>query len=199
MAFVYQFNNAAILYLQRQMELREKALPVLKSKETALRAEVKKTRNLLDKARQQMKEAMENEEDFLLLAAEFDTTLVSMDFVETELVTIAGVKVPGLGNIHFRIKPYNLFVNPYWFAQGIDFIRKVTTMNLTIIFLEKRLSLLETARKKTTQKVNLYEKNQLPEIREAIRNIKRFLEDEENLAKSAQKILKSRLENEAAP
>jgi len=57
---------------------------------------------------------------------------------------------------------------------------------------------LEHARKKTTQKVNLYEKVQIPAYREAIVKIKRFLEDEESLAKSAQKILKARLAREEA-
>jgi V/A-type H+-transporting ATPase subunit D len=52
--------------------------------------------------------------------------------------------------------------------------------------------LLEHARRKTTQKVNLYEKVQIPGYQDAIRKIKRFLEDEENLSKSAQKIVKKR-------
>ena len=44
---------------------------------------------------------------------------------------------------------------------------------------------------KTTQKVNLFEKVQIPGYQEAVRKIKRFMEDEENLSKSSQKILKS--------
>ena len=61
------------------------------------------------------------------------------------------------------------------------------------------ICLLDRARKKTTQKVNLYEKVQIPGFQEAIRKIKRFLEDEENLSKSAQKIVKTRkaMEDEA--
>ena len=50
---------------------------------------------------------------------------------------------------------------------------------------------LEHARKKTTQKVNLFEKVQIPGYQDALRKIKRFMEDEENLSKSSQKILKS--------
>lgn len=56
----------------------------------------------------------------------------------------------------------------------------------------RKMELLDFARKKTTQKVNLYEKVQIPGYEEAIRRIKSFLEDEENLLKSAQKIIKSR-------
>jgi V/A-type H+-transporting ATPase subunit D len=58
-------------------------------------------------------------------------------------------------------------------------------------FVLAKLGLLEHARKKTTQKVNLFEKVQIPGFEEAVRKIKRFMEDEENLSKSSQKILKS--------
>ena len=58
--------------------------------------------------------------------------------------------------------------------------------------------ILEQVRKKTTQKVNLYEKVQIPLYEDAIRKIKRFLEDEENLSKASQKILKNRISREAA-
>ena len=54
------------------------------------------------------------------------------------------------------------------------------------------MELLDFARRKTTQKVNLYEKVQIPGYEDAIRKIKRFMEDEENLSKSAQKIVKTK-------
>jgi V/A-type H+-transporting ATPase subunit D len=54
------------------------------------------------------------------------------------------------------------------------------------------MQLLDRARKKTTQKVNLFEKVQIPGYDDAIRKIKRFMEDEDNLSKSAQKIVKNR-------
>ena len=51
---------------------------------------------------------------------------------------------------------------------------------------------MDFQRKKTTQKVNLYEKVQIPGYQEAIRKIKRYMEDEENLSKAASNIVKSR-------
>lgn len=54
------------------------------------------------------------------------------------------------------------------------------------------MHLLDFSRKKTTQKVNLYEKVQIPGYQEAIRKIKRYMEDEENLSKASQKIVKTR-------
>ena len=54
------------------------------------------------------------------------------------------------------------------------------------------MRLLDFSRKKTTQKVNLYEKVQIPGYEEAIRKIKRYMEDEENLSKASSKIVKTR-------
>ena len=41
MALKYQYNKTTIQHFKRQLSIREKALPILKNKETALRKEVK--------------------------------------------------------------------------------------------------------------------------------------------------------------
>lgn len=86
-----------------------------------------------------------------------------------------------------------------WFLDGIQHVKEVVNIALEREFYMRKMELLDRARKKTTQKVNLYEKVQIPGFQEAIRKIKRFLEDEENLSKSAQKIVKTRkaMEDEA--
>ena len=58
----------------------------------------------------------------------------------------------------------------------------------------RKWPMLDFARRKTTQKVNLFEKVQIPGYQDALRKIKRFMEDEENLSKSSQKIMKSHQE-----
>ena len=62
----------------------------------------------------------------------------------------------------------------------------------------KKARILDYQRKKTTQKVNLYEKVQIPGYQQAIRKIKRFMEDEENLSKASSKIVKNRHAEEEA-
>ena len=42
MALKFQYNKTALQNLRRQLSIREKALPTLKSKEAALRLEVRK-------------------------------------------------------------------------------------------------------------------------------------------------------------
>lgn len=87
---------------------------------------------------------------------------------------------------------FSLFERPKWFPEGLTFLKKVALIVTRLNFGKQKMMLLDHARRKTTQKVNLYEKVQIPGYEDAIRKIKRFLEDEENLSKSAQKLVKKR-------
>ena len=104
---------------------------------------------------------------------------------------IAGVRVPVLSNIRLEVKPFGLFSSPKWYFDGINLLHGLVKTAVEREFVFAKLELLDHARKKTTQKVNLFEKVQIPGFQEAVRKIKRFMEDEENLSKSSQKILKA--------
>lgn len=192
MAFTWQYNKSSLFLIQKHLDIRIKALPVLKSKETALRQEVKKNKHLLESMSETYHDELNKADDITFLSSELDASLIQVENVESHIISVAGVKVPELSKIVFKKKTFNLFIHPFWFADGVNFLEKMITMKFKIEFIRKRIELLEKARKKTTQKVNLYEKNQIPEFNEAILKIKRFLDDEENLSKSAQKILKSK-------
>ena len=103
-----------------------------------------------------------------------------------------------LEKVIFKEEDYSLFINPKWFPQGISIVKELCEIALKKAFFSRKTELLNYARRKTTQKVNLYEKVQIPEYTDAIRKIKRFLEDEENLSKSSQKIIKNRQNKQEA-
>ena len=130
------------------------------------------------------------------LWGEFDPDLVSIEDVRLSTVKIAGVRIPVLQEVVFANRPYDLFSSPAWTADGVELLRRVARLMVEYEVFELKMRLLDRARKKTTQKVNLYEKVQIPGYQDAIRKIKRFLEDEENLSKSAQKIVKSKHQQE---
>jgi V/A-type H+-transporting ATPase subunit D len=130
-------------------------------------------------------------ESMYALWGEFDTSLVSLKGVQLGDKKIAGVKVPILLNIELEVKPFGLFSAPKWYFDGIKLLQGLAKTAVEREFVLAKLDLLDYARRKTTQKVNLFEKVQIPGYQEAVRKIKRFMEDEENLSKSSQKILKS--------
>jgi len=194
MAVRFQYNKISLQSLNKQLKIRVLALPILKNKESALRIEVKKARNIAMQYDEELSAILKRYSQGVRLWAEFDQELLQVNEINVKNIKIAGIKIPEFESVTFRIKPFNLFDNPNWFPEGIRILEDVNTIIIKRDLALKKMEMLEFARKKTTQKVNLYEKVQIPAYEDAIRRIKRFLEDEENLSKSAQKIIKTRQE-----
>ena len=156
-----------------------------------MRLEVKKCKEEADELESKLQSQIAGYERMYALWGEFDTSLVSLKDVHLSVKKVAGVRVPVLDNIELDVRPFGLFSAPKWYFDGINLLQGLAKTAVEREFVFAKLHLLEHARKKTTQKVNLFEKVQIPGFQEAVRKIKRFMEDEENLSKSSQKILKS--------
>jgi V/A-type H+/Na+-transporting ATPase subunit D len=195
-AVKFQYNKIALQNLDKQLKVRERALPILKNKESALRVEVKKAKDKVSSLEKEYHHQITSYEKMARLWGEFDQSLVKLSDVELSSKKIAGVFTPVLENIKFEINSDNLFNQPVWFADGIAIIKKIAEVALEREVFNRKMELLDFVRKKTTQKVNLYEKVQIPGFQDAILKIKRFLEDQDNLSKSAQKIVKDRQEKQ---
>ena len=191
MAIKFQYNKTSLQQIEKQLKMRQRTLPIIKSKETALRLEVKKSKEEADELDKKLEQQIAGYESMYALWGEFDTSLVALKDVELNVKKIAGVRVPVLSNIQLDVKPFGVFSAPKWYFDGINLLQGLAKTAVEREFVIAKLGLLDHARRKTTQKVNLFEKVQIPGFQEAIRKIKRFMEDEENLSKSSQKILKS--------
>ena len=191
MAIKFQYNKTSLHALEKNLKMRQRTLPIIKSKETALRLEVKKCKEDAESLERKLQEQINGYESMYALWGEFDASLVELEDVRIDVKKIAGVRVPVLSNISLRVRPFGLFSAPKWYFDGIRLLQGLAKTAVEHEFALAKLNLLDHARKKTTQKVNLFEKVQIPGFQEAVRKIKRFMEDEENLSKSSQKILKS--------
>ncbi len=192
MAVKFQYNKTSLQGLEKQYKMRVRALPTIKNKESALRIEVKKAKDEVARLEVVLQKTMADYDTMVALWSEFDTSLVQVQDVRMSMRKIAGVKIPVLEGVDFRIGQFSIFSQPKWFLDGIKVVKELAEIGIEQAFYHQKVTLLDHARKKTTQKVNLFEKVQIPGYDDAIRKIKRFLEDEENLSKSAQKIVKSR-------
>ena len=196
MAIKFQYNKTSLGEMRKKLQMRQRALPTIKSKESALRLEVKKARDATAGAQERMEALLGRYEYMSALWGEFDPGLLTVKGVDLRMSKIAGVNVPVLGAVDFEEKDYDLFSSPVWYADGIALLKEVAQAGIESEVYMRRMEVLDHARKKTTQKVNLYEKVQIPGYEAAILKIRRFLEDEENLSKSAQKIVKSKHEQQ---
>ncbi len=198
MAITYQFNKTSLQSLEKDLKMRQRTLPTLQSKETALRLEVKKAKKELEDLDKEVERRIRDYDKMIALWGEFDTSLIHVDDVRMSIKKIAGVRVPVLDEVVYTTKEFSLFASPKWFADGFEQLKAIADVGIRQEFVRRKVDLLEYARKKTTQKVNLFEKVQIPGYQDAIRKIKRFMEDEENLNKSSQKIVKAKKEKEVA-
>ena len=194
MAIKFQYNKTSQQQLKKQLNMRERTLPIIKSKESALRMEVKRSKREARELEAKLETQIQTYEAMFALWNEFDASLIKVADVELNIKKIAGVRIPLLEEVKFEIMPYSAFNKPKWYLDGIDLLKGLAHTAIGREFALAKLGLLEHARKKTTQKVNLFEKVQIPGYQDALLKIKRFMENEENLSKSSQKILKSILE-----
>ena len=195
----FQYNKTSLQNLDKQLKTRVRALPTIKNKESALRSEVKKAKEVAGEFDGRLQDTLNAISDMLQLYDEYTPDILTVKDVNISVKKIAGVRTPVLDDVKYEVKEFSLFNAPGWYLDGIQQVQQVVKIALERELYMKKMELLDKARKKTTQKVNLYEKVQIPGFQEAIRKIKRFLEDEENLSKSAQKIVKTRKAMEADP
>ena len=197
MSIKFQYNKTALQQLNKQLKVRERALPTLKNKESALRIEVKKAKSSAVRLDSELQAQIKQFEFMNGLWNEFDQSLITIEDVVLSEKKIAGVRTPILDDIKFKLKEFVLFNTPSWYLDGVQILKELARIAIEREIFFAKMSLLDYARRKTTQKVNLYEKVQIPGYKDAVLKIKRFLEDAENLSKAAQKIVKKRQEAQA--
>ena len=187
----FAYNKSTIQDFQRQLKVRRAALPVLLRKEMALRKVIAELKIEIS-AKKEDFEALEKQlKNFESIWNEF-SPIVKVKNLEFKTENIAGTKVKSLQKVNFEKLDLKLLYEPAWLPAATEALMEYTKAYLFLQNFEEKLATLELARKKTTQKVNLYEKLQIPAYDEAIRRIKRFLEDKENIATAAKKIAKNK-------
>ena len=192
MAIKFQYNKTSLNNLNKQLKMRKNALPTLKNKESALRLEVRKAKEYSEKLIDDLDAALKRYDYLAALWNEFEPGLIAITDIDLVTVKVAGVKTPELKEIYYQINDFNAFAKPAWYADGVAILKELSRLGIESEVYKEKARILDFQRKKTTQKVNLYEKVQIPGYQKAIRKIKRYMEDEENLSKAASKIVKSR-------
>lgn len=196
MAVKFQYNKTSLQRQKKDLQLRERILPTIKSKESALRLEVRRVKKEVEDLEAQVEQSIENFDTMTALWSEFDPSLVRVEDVHLETRKVAGIPVPVLGEVDFEVRPFSLLNTPSWYMEGTQLIKDLATVGIQAEVGRLELDILQHARRKTTQKVNLFEKVQIPGLKEAILKIKRYLEDEESLSKASQKIMRAHLDEE---
>ena len=63
----FQYNKTSLQQLEKQLKMRERSLPTIKSKESALRIEVKRTKDEVTKLELQLEQEIQSYENMMAL------------------------------------------------------------------------------------------------------------------------------------
>ncbi|QNR24177.1 V-type ATP synthase subunit D [Croceimicrobium hydrocarbonivorans] len=185
------YNKSTIQEFRKQLQVRRKALPVLMRKETALRQVIADRKPELKHLQKEYQAEWQRLQGYENIWNDLPSVL-RVKSIQTEEHNIAGTRIERLVKVEYEALQLNPLYEPAWMPAALEALQNLIELKLQLQFRQKELESLEQARKKTTQKVNLYEKVQIPEYEEGIRKVKRFLEDKENIATAAKKIAKNR-------
>lgn len=190
------YTKIALQQLQKALKMRLAALPVIRSKESALRLEVKQQQQVLIGMKDDYQRALTaaaGAKGFWLL---WQRDALKVEEYSTNLRNFAGVKLARLDKLQLSAPDWQPG-DPVWELTAYGLLSELIEKRLQWQLKEQEIALLEAERKRTTQKLNLFEKVQIPAYEDQIRKIKRFLEDEENLVKATQKLVKQKREEAA--
>jgi len=122
MAIKFQYNKTSLQQVEKQLKMRQRTLPIIKNKETALRLEVKRGKQEEAELAKKLESQIAGYESMYALWGEFDTSLVSLRDVQLGVKKVAGVRVPVLENIQLEVKPFGVFSSPKWYFDGISLL-----------------------------------------------------------------------------
>ena len=128
MAIKFQYNKTSLNNLNKQLKMRKNALPTLKTKESALRVEVKKAKDYSEKLIEDLAAALKKYDYLAALWNEFQPSLISIVDVDLYTVKVAGVKTPALGEIKYEIHEFNAFNCPAWYADGVTILKELSRL-----------------------------------------------------------------------
>ena len=123
MAIKFQYNKTSLTNLGKQLKVRQNALPTLKNKESALRSSVLEAKKESERLASELEASLKRYDYLAALWNEFDPGLVRIVDVDLRTVKVAGVKTPKLDEIHYEIRPFNAFVKPAWYADGVAILK----------------------------------------------------------------------------
>jgi V/A-type H+-transporting ATPase subunit D len=180
------------------LERFEHYLPTLQLKQQQLQSAILQAHRELHKVKQATDACAEKISTY---RAVFNDTagvnvvaLSAPEDIKTVTTNIAGVRVPVFESAAFPPATYSLFGTSPWVDQALADLREQNLRLAEQEIIEQKLELLHAELRKVMQRVNLFEKVIIPEIRENIRRIRIALGDRMTAAVARAKIAKGKLE-----
>ncbi|MBQ1831885.1 MAG: V-type ATP synthase subunit D, partial [Bacteroidales bacterium] len=130
MAIKFQYNKTSLTNLGKQLKVRQRALPTLKNKESALRVSVIQAKAESERLLHELDGALKTYDYMAGLWTEFEPGLISVKDVVLDTVKVAGVRTPQLREVLYEVKPFNAFAKPMWYGEGVAILKKLAQLGI---------------------------------------------------------------------
>lgn len=198
-------NKSELKNQNDRLKAFKKFVPSLELKRKQLIAQVNITQKIIDDLHQKVidiNERLKREYPMVAKSKVYIDGLIQIKKVKTSYENIVGVKLPKFEGLDVAIKDYGDLTTPVWLDCLSKDMIAAASMRFRIRIEEIRLKLLKEALRKTTQRLNLFEKVMIPQTVQNIKKIKIFLSDAERAfvvqAKIAKKKFLKKAEEQAA-
>jgi len=191
-----KFNKTALKGQRDALSKYQKFLPILQLKKMQLQMVIRQMEPVIETKRLELEETMSGVRPWSKLLSDPAVDMEDYLRVQEIVVTkdnIAGVEVPEFEKVVFQDIDYSLFLTPLWFDKALEILKGLVAVREELGVLRRKEALLMEELRTTTQRVNLFEKKLIPELKENIRRIKIFIGDEETAAVARAKLAKAKL------
>ena len=118
--------------------------------------------------------------------------LVQVEAVELEQVNLVGIEMPQLTSVRIERRQHSRLALPGWVDRALELIEQRLRLELERQVEQERLARLEAALRKTTQRLNLFDKVLIPRTEIHIRRIRIALSDAERAGVVRAKLAKNK-------
>ncbi len=183
--------------LQKQRDdLRQyqRVLPSLDLKRMQLMGELKRAQHQLQEAETEVKRLYQRIAEQLPMLANRDidvSGLVNVDTIEIGEENLVGVKLPVLQDVKCKVVNYSMLAKPHWVDTMVEQLKQMVEQKTRVQVAADRVRLIAHAVRKTTQRVNLFDKILIPTAKANIKKIQIYLADAERAIVVNSKITKN--------
>jgi len=180
---------------RQNLQMYQRFLPSLDLKRRQLMGEQTRAQEALSQAQIQVASLMSDMAGNIPMLANQGIdleALVGIDSVQLGEENVLGVRLPVLEKVNTRVRDYSLMAKPHWVDAVADRLVQFLELKIQIQAHVERVRLLDHAIRRTTQRVNLFDKVLIPGARRHIQRIQIFLADTERAAVVRSKIAKRR-------
>ena len=188
-------NKGALQKQREQLRLYRRVLPSLDLRRRQLTTEAARAREKLAQTEAELERLSAGIAEQLPMLANQDievSGLVQIESVQIEEDNVVGVKLPLLTELRCTVRDYSLLAKPHWVDVLVDRLQEIAKLRLQMRVAAERVRLLDHAVRRTTQRVNLFDKILIPQAEKTIQRIQIVLGDAERAAIVRSKLAKVR-------